>query len=193
MSHLTHFDRARRLTGSQAAASLGMDKFTGRAKLWRQITGREPRFEGNVFTQYGNDNEPIALATLEAKMGKLIDASKFVVHPEIKWLGASPDGFLEGGIVEVKCPQTIHAECPEHYLIQMHVQMACCGCDYGWFASWTPDAIMVEKVTFDREWWDSLLLPGMDLFWNHYVANDIEPPRGRYNPLKESFTQKESA
>jgi putative phage-type endonuclease len=185
MSHLIDFDRAGRLTASQGAAAVGMDKFTGRAKLWRQITGREQKFEGNAYTQYGNDNEPVALSTFEAQMGVLLEAGRFVAHPELEWLGASPDGFLDGGIVEVKCPQTIHAECPEHYLIQMHVQMACCQCEYGWFASWTPDALMVQKVTFDRDWWNDYLLPGMDLFWNHYVAKDIEPPRGKYNPLKE--------
>lgn len=185
MTHLIDFDRAGKLTGSQCAAAVGMCKFTSRAKLWRQITGRESKFEGNAFTQYGNDNEKHALSAFEARMGVILDKGRFLCHPEIKWLGASPDGFIDGVIVEVKCPQTIHAECPEHYKIQMYVQMACAECEYGYFASWTPDALMVEKITFDQVFWDDYLHPGMDLFWNHYVAKDIEPPRGKFNKAKE--------
>jgi hypothetical protein len=63
--------------------------------------------------------------------------------------------------------------------------MACAECEDGWFASWTPDALMVERVTFDQYYWNDYLLPGMDLFWNHYVAKDIEPPRGKFDKLKE--------
>lgn len=181
MSHLTDFDRANKLTGSQCAAAVGLCKYTSRAKLWRQITGREPRFEGNAFTQYGNDNEHMALNAFEARMGVILDKGKFLCHPTIEWLGASPDGFIDGVIVEVKCPQTIHAECPLHYKIQMYVQMACAGNDFGWFGSWTPDALMVQRVDFDKAYWDDYLLPGMDLFWNHYVAKDIEPKRGKFD------------
>jgi putative phage-type endonuclease len=185
MSHLTDFERAGRLTGSQCAAALGLCKYTTRQKLWRQITGREPRFEGNVYTQYGNDNEHRALSAFEARMGVILDKGRFMPHPELKWLGASPDSLLDGFIVEVKCPQTIHAECPLHYKIQMYVQMSCASCDYGWFGSWTPNALMVEKVEFDNDYWKDYMLPGMDLFWNHYVAKDIEPPRGKFNKEKE--------
>jgi putative phage-type endonuclease len=185
LNHLVDFDRAGKLTASQAAAALGMCKYTSRAKLWRQLTDREPKFEGNVYTQYGNDNEAEALATVEASMGVLLEPGRFVCHPEIEWLGASPDGFLDGAIVEVKCPQTIHAECPEHYQIQMHVQMSCCEVVTGYFASWTPDDLMIQEVDFRFDWWDEYLLPGLDLFWNKYVKQDIEPPRGKFNREKE--------
>lgn len=186
MSHLTDFDRAGRLTGSQCAAAVGLCKFTSRQKLWRICTGKEPKFEGNIYTQYGNDNEHRALSALEAHMGVLLNKGRFLPHPDLKWLGASPDGFLDdGSIVEVKCPQTMHAECPEHYKIQMYVQMACAESECGYFASWTPDALMVEKVDFNEQYWNEYLLPGMDLFWNHYVAKDVSPPRGAFNIKKE--------
>ena len=186
MSHLTDFDRAGKLTASQCAAALGLCKYTSRAKLWRQITGREPKFEGNAYTDYGIANEANALSTFEAKMGVLLDKGRFVSHPTLSWLGASPDGFVDGVIpIDTKCPQTLHAKCPEHYRIQLTVQMACCNTDYAWFASWTPEAMMIEKVEFDKDWWDSYLLPGLDLFWNKYVAQDIEPGRGKFNIEKE--------
>lgn len=185
MNHLTDFNRAGRLTASYAAAALGLCKYSNRRKCWRQLTGKEPKFEGNVYTQYGNDNEKNALATFEAQMGVILDKGRFVCHPTIEWLGGSPDSFLDGAIVEVKCPQTIHSECPEHYKIQMMVQMACCNVAYGWFGSWTPDAMMIQRVEFDAKWWDDYLLPGLDVFWNKYVLQDIEPPIGKFNLVKE--------
>jgi putative phage-type endonuclease len=185
MNHLTDFDRAGRLTASQAAAALGMCKFTSRAKLWRQITGREPAFEGNAYTQYGNDNEHHALATMEARMGVFIDKGRFVPHPFLKWLGASPDGFIDGLPVEVKCPQKIHEKCPEHYEIQMMVQMACTKAPKGYFGSWTPDEMMIQEIEFDSDWWDNYIHPGLDHFWHEYVGKDVEPPRGRFNKEKE--------
>jgi putative phage-type endonuclease len=160
--HLIDFERANRLTGSQCAAAVGLCKFTSRQKLWRQITGKEPRFEGNVYTQYGNDNEHHALASFEADMGVILKKGRFVPHPTLKWLGASPDGFLDDCIVEVKCPQSLHLECPEHYKIQMYVQMACANVTYGYFASWTPNALLVEMVKFDKPYWDDYLLPGLE-------------------------------
>jgi putative phage-type endonuclease len=192
-AHLIDFDRAGRLTASQCAAALGLCKFTSRAKLWRQLTGREAPFEGNVYTQYGNDNEHHAIAALEARMGVIVDAGRFCRHPTIEWLGASPDGFLSPSgevshwsVVEAKCPQKIHAELPEHYKVQMMVQMACAGLENGIFVSWTPDDVMIEKVEFNKVWWDCYIYPGLDIFWNKYVAKDIEPPRGKFNPEKEA-------
>jgi putative phage-type endonuclease len=185
MSHLTHFDRAGRLTASQASAALGLNPYMNRKELWRQITGKKPAFEGNAFTQYGNDCEAEALACFEARMGVLLEPGRFVPHPAYEWLGASPDGFIEGIPVEVKCPQKLHEKCPEHYLVQLHVQMNCCIEHEGWFGSWTPDAMMIERVEFDYEWWNGLILPGLNIFWNKYVLQDIEPPRGKFNPEKE--------
>jgi putative phage-type endonuclease len=185
MNHLVDFDRAGRLTASQAAAALGLSPYTNRKELWRQLTGKKPPFEGNVYTQYGNDNESEALATLEAKLGVILDPGRFVAHPIIEWLGASPDSFLDGGIIEVKCPQTIHPHAPEHYRAQMMVQMDCCQTDHGWFGSWTPQDMMVERVVFDNEWYFGYILPGLDVFWNKYVKQDIEPPRGKFNKEKE--------
>jgi len=185
MTHLTDFNRFGKLTGSQCAASVGLCKFTSRAKLWRQITGKEAKFEGNAFTQYGNDNEKHALSAFEAITGSLLDKGRFLTHPTIKWLGASPDGFVDDIIVEVKCPQTLHVECPLHYRIQMYAQMACAECISGWFFSWTPQGNYIEKVYFEPEYWNDYLLIGMDKFWNHYVAKDIEPPRGKFNIEKE--------
>jgi len=184
MSHLTDFDRAGRLTASQAAAALGVCKFTSRAKLWRQLTGREPAFEGNAFTQYGNDNEAEALAYFEARMGVLLEPGRFVPHPHLEWLGASPDGFLDGRPVEVKCPQTLHDECPEHYKVQVMVQVACCEVISGWFASWTPAAMMVQRIEFDPVWWVEYLVPGLKKF-REYVETDTPPPRGKFNREKE--------
>jgi hypothetical protein len=59
-----------------------------------------------------------------------------IQHPEYSWLGASPDGISELGIMlEIKCPykRKITGEIPEQYYYQIQGQLDVCDldeCDY---------------------------------------------------------------
>ena len=90
--------------------------------------------------QWGIDHEEAAKALYADRCGLLVQDAEFLDHPEIMWSGASPDGYVDDGLVEVKCPNTathldtlLGASISGSHLIQMQWQMACSGrswCDY---------------------------------------------------------------
>lgn len=88
----------------------------------------------------GTALEPEARTTYEFQTGSMVAEVGFVLHPEIDYAGASPDGLIgaDGG-VEIKCPNTathvdtlMTGKIPEKYVQQMQWNMTCC----------------------EREWWD---------------------------------------
>ena len=182
--HLKDNRRHNIITASQAWAAV-----YDRKKLWREKTFREPPFEGNEMTEWGNQHEPIALSTFEMEMNEICESgNKLVVHPD-KPLGASPDGYItvdgERSVVELKSPftQKIYPEIPERYWFQMQVQMFCTGLQSAWFYVWTPNETHKEKVLYDEKFMD-WYLPKAEEFIQ-FVNDDVEPPRYSRKPIYE--------
>lgn len=100
------------------------------------------------WMELGKEREPLARAAYELRQDIETEQVGFVFHPEIRWAGASPDGFVgEDGLVEFKCPKSnTHGEyllaevVPAEYQPQILWQMAACPnvqwCD---FVSYHPD------------------------------------------------------
>ena len=96
--------------------------------------------------QFGTDYEDDARRAYELKMETMVDQTGFVLHPDLDYAGASPDGLVgtDGG-VEIKVPQTathlsylLADVVPEEYQAQMRFNMACCE-RYWWdFVSFDP-------------------------------------------------------
>ncbi|KAL1476476.1 hypothetical protein MTO96_036467, partial [Rhipicephalus appendiculatus] len=65
-----------------------------------------PTFHGSTSTRYGQQNEPVARAWYQQATSSEVAECGLVVRPATSWLGASPDGLVEGSekIVEIKCP-----------------------------------------------------------------------------------------
>lgn len=86
----------------------------------------------NADMQRGTDLEPIARALYEVEHDKTVSQIGFVVHPTLDMAGASPDGLVDTGVVEIKCPRPhVHLDCleagaaPAKYLPQMAWQCIC--------------------------------------------------------------------
>jgi putative phage-type endonuclease len=61
----------------------------------------------NAAMEWGTAQEPYARMAYEALNNVMVDTVGFWLHPSIKWLGVSPDGFVGAdGLVEIKCPNT---------------------------------------------------------------------------------------
>lgn len=178
MSHLTDNRRHNIVTASNAWASVNE-----RQKLWRQMTMREPPFEGNEATQWGNDHEQDALSAFEKEMGEICETgNKLIVHPNLP-MGASADAYLKGDPVEFKCPFSMefYPSLPDRYYWQVQMQIHCCGREQGWFSVWTPNGITVELVARDDkwlEWYKPYLLEFMT-----FVESDTEPTRWKKKPI----------
>ena len=109
--------------------------------LVERLTGIPTESFTNTAMQWGTDHEPEARAVYEFESGDVVEEVGFIVHPNLPYTGASPDGLVDfDGMVEIKCPNTathietlITGKIPGRYITQMQGEMECCGrqwCDY---------------------------------------------------------------
>lgn len=181
-------ERAGRLTASVFANAIGIG-YDSRQKLWRQLTGREERFQGNASTEWGSNNEINAITAYEVATGEIVDSAGdkqgFVIHPHHDWLGCTPDGYVGSEIViEAKCPASmqVYGKVPDHYMTQIQGQMFITGRKLAHFICWTPEEFEVYEVPLDIRYWDDCMI-ALAEFWE-CVKNDIEPPRKKKPTLK---------
>lgn len=130
--------------------------------ITERLTGQPAEGFSSAAMQWGTETEPQARMAYELMTGETVQETGFVLHPSIKFFGASPDGLVgSDGLLEIKCPNTsthidtlLADKVPSKYLTQMHVQMICTGrnwCDF---------------VSFDPR------LPGDMSFWMQRVNRD---------------------
>jgi len=181
--HLKDNRRHNIVTASQAWSAV-----YDRKKLWREKTFREPPFEGNEMTQWGNDHEEDAIQAFEVHMNDICESSnKLLVHSDLP-VGATPDAFLNGAVVEVKCPYTkkIYPTIPDRYWVQMQIQMFVAQLNgyknsvAAHFVVWTPDEFHTELVQYEPEFID-WYIPLAQEFMG-FVQDDKEPPRYKRKP-----------
>jgi hypothetical protein len=194
--HMTDFDRFGRITASVVSAILRSEGETRSGKwAWRVITGREPITPPGPDCERGLEHEDDAIAAAEVQLCTLAKPGRFVVHPELPWLGASPDGFITELVpyppdryqdrqyfecdipIEAKCPRQLHSTVPPKYYDQVQTQIECCNVPYAYFVSWTENGGQwVTKIERDVGWW-LRSKPILEDFYDKYVVPDIEPPR----------------
>ena len=99
---------------------------------------------------WGRDHEAEARETYEAETGRFVDLVGFIPHPDIPYLGASPDGLVDDdGLVEIKCPfsTVVHlrriraGDVPPEYVPQMLMQCICTGRSWVDFVDYDPRLI----------------------------------------------------
>lgn len=113
--------------------------------IYERLAGRSIDTYVTQAMQWGTDMEPQARAAFESAHGILVDVPGFIDHPTIEWCGCSPDGFVDDGLLEIKCPNStthlkwmLSGETPAEHKPQMLLQMACTGKQYCYFMSFDP-------------------------------------------------------
>ena len=147
------------LTGSRVGAILGLNPYSKPDDVLREMIreahGAEREFVGNIATDWGNKHENTALAEYENATASMVISTGFYAHTDYVWLGASPDGIIGEGLIEVKCPfsQKIKtlAEQP-HYAAQVQLQLEVTDKSWCDFVTWTPDQLVIERVKRDANW-----------------------------------------
>jgi putative phage-type endonuclease len=130
-----------------------------------RITGNRADGYTSAAIQWGIEQEQFARAAYEAYRGVLVEEVGFIPHPTIAMAGASPDGLVEDGMVEIKCPESktflevILSNNPveSKYFAQMQWQMCCADrpwCDYVVFdPRFPPKAqLFIVRVNRDDRW-----------------------------------------
>jgi putative phage-type endonuclease len=176
--------RKSRVTGSMVGAILGLDPNCTRDEAMRRMVrahqGLPSEFVGNIATQWGVMHEQEAKEEFEYELGVEVLPASFVVHPELPWLGASPDGYVfEDWLLEVKCPFGLRDKLPPipfktveqqpHYHAQMQIQMFVTGRNKCYFWQWTKLGSQLDMVEFSQSWIDENL-PKLEAFYQEFLA-----------------------
>ena len=158
-----HEQRRGKLTASNVGAALGQVSYVSRVQAYRRALGIDD-FQGNDATNWGIQNEPLALRAYEAHMGCEVRPTGLHAHPTLEWLAGSPDGLVgEDGLVEVKCPyyqqfKGPHQVVPPHYYLQMQQLLQCTGRNYCDYVCYCGDKGMsIHRVSRDDLLFEALL------------------------------------
>lgn len=124
------------LTASDWASALKMNPYSSENKLLQKKCGVGDNFTGNFATRWGVKYEPVANALYEKWNNTTVIEFGLLGHPNISFLGASPDGITPDGVMlEIKCPpkREITGIPPLYYWVQVQGQLEICDlerCDF---------------------------------------------------------------
>ena len=128
---------------TKSGYSTSRDKYMTQLLLERLTNSVAESYSNDAMT-WGVENEKYARAAYEQKMGVLVDEIAFVNHPTIEQSGASPDGIVGEGLVEIKCPmshthlESILGGIDNQYAVQVQWQMVCTGAKWTDLCSFDP-------------------------------------------------------
>ena len=191
--------RDQMITASDVASAIGDNHYeTPDAFIKKKVL--RTKWAGNAATEHGTLLEPLVRDLYDARTGRKSHEIGLVQHREYPWLGASPDGVTEDGLlIEIKCPLTrkIEAKVPKHYWPQVQLQLEITDleeCDFIQYrpasAEGTvparPEEFVIVRIKRDREWFTKNL-PAMKASWERIckgrthglcelVADSAEPP-----------------
>jgi putative phage-type endonuclease len=118
----------------------------------------------NAAMEWGVEQEPYARMAYEVTNNTLVDQTGFWHHPQIAYVGVSPDGLVgDDGLVEIKCPNTtthldylFDDEVPSKYYKQIQCQLWVTGRQWCDFVSYDPrlperNQLFIKRCPRDEE------------------------------------------
>jgi putative phage-type endonuclease len=165
--------REQMITASDVASAIGESKYESIDEfVKKKVLGT--KWAGNAATAHGTALEPTVRELYDKRTGRKSHEIGLVRHRDYPWLGASPDGVTEDGLlIEIKCPlsRKIKNEVPPYYLPQVQLQLEVTDleeCDFIQYKPGPPEEYVVIRVKRDREWF-AKNLPAMRLAWDRVV------------------------
>lgn len=164
-----HLQRLGKVTASRVADVLSKGKSGESASrknyrtelVVQRLTGQPGESFTSAAMEWGTATEPLARVAYEAEMGVFVNQVAFIDHPNIANFGCSPDGIIDDGLIEIKCPNSsTHIEYlsdnkpPAKYIPQMQCQMAVTGakwCDFVSFDPRLPNDLQLFVVRLERD------------------------------------------
>lgn len=179
-----HAWRSTGIGASDSAAVLGKSDFKTAYQLFLEMTGRVPRFTGNIATNAGKESEEKARSMFEMMHGDFETFEPICVqHPIYDFMLASLDGFNknQSRLLEIKYPSekshliALSGNVPEHYQIQMQHQLACCtdakiGSYWSFREAYGAHVVVKPDLRFIEE----ILIPSIISFME-LVKTDVPP------------------
>ena len=197
--------RKNRLTASNFGAAVGLNRYKSARGLCKDMLWST--FKGNAATRWGSEHEDVARDAYLAHVRAEIDAGTspytsirveetgLYVNPDRPWMGSSPDGIVhvttkDGGshkfLLEIKCPfrkQFYNPPVPVYYNCQIQGVMANMDLPHCDFVVWHPGGLQITRVSFDQEFWDTTLYPGLESFYHKmYLPAVVAKQNGLLSP-----------
>ena len=121
------------VSATDAGTILGYNRFSSKTDLLKKKLSDDDTMIESPAIDHGVFFEPIATKCYEELNGGVcVHDVGLVIHPELKWLGASPDGIMEDGrLLEIKCLysrqfKNTDADIPRQYWAQIQIQLEVC-------------------------------------------------------------------
>ena len=173
--------REKMITASDVASAIGENRYESVDSFIKKKVLRT-KWAGNAATAHGTALEPMVRDLYDERTGRKSHEIGLVQHREYPWLGASPDGVTEDGLlIEIKCPLTrkIEKKVPSYYLPQVQLQLEITDLEECDFIQYRPEVTtdqgvtkpeeyVVLRVKRDREWF-AKNLPAMRIAWDRIV------------------------
>ena len=166
------------ITASDVASALGENRYESINSFIKKKV-LKTKWAGNAATAHGTLLEPLVRDLYDQRYGRKSHEIGLVQHTKYPWLGASPDGVTEDGLlIEIKCPLTrkIEPKVPSHYLPQVQLQLEITDleeCDFIQYrpasAEGKPEEFVVVRVHRDRAWF-AKNLPVMEAVWKRILV-----------------------
>ncbi|CAB4127070.1 phage_rel_nuc, putative phage-type endonuclease [uncultured Caudovirales phage] len=130
--------------GKGSAEAIGRYKYKVRLVAER-LTQTAAESFSNAAMEWGVEQEQFACIEYEAATNQFVDKTGFWLHPNIPYLGVSPDRLVgDKGLIEVKCPNTtthlgylFEGKIPTDYYKQIQCQL------------WVTDREWCDFVSYD--------------------------------------------
>lgn len=159
--------RLGKLTASNAQAiktnGKGLDTLVLNAVAER-LTGKQTNTYTNPDMERGNEIEDDARFSYQLETGLLVEQVGFCELDE--YIGASPDGFVDDGLVEIKCPTPkvfveymYTGKVDPKYYAQMQMQMLVTArkwCDYVVYHPDFPQTTIIKRIDEDADFQEKL-------------------------------------
>lgn len=195
-SSLWFSERRKRLTASNFGRIYKLLPKTDKMNVAKEILNS--KFTGNIYTQYGIENEPKAIEAFASMINKKIESCGLFINPVYPYLAASPDGLIGSNyIVEIKCPFVARNMEPEtairekkikfaivdennqmtlkkshKYYSQIQGQLFITEKECCYFIVWTPKGLLYQKIGRDQEYWSDML-PKLKTFYFDYLLKEL--------------------
>ena len=175
--------------------SKGFNPYSNRREFFLDKCGHRTFF-GNEATRHGQKFEDVACAIYSRHINEHIYEFGLIPHPILHYIGASPDGISESGIMlEIKVPmrRKITGIVPVVYWVQVQLQLEVCNLeicdfveckllDYENEEEWQNDTVAEQKGLILRIGEDKYAYPPVHmtapedlLVWaNEYATNSSE-------------------
>lgn len=130
-------------------------------KLSEKYSTAETENYTNADLDRGNELEPLARSMYELETGLIVTQVGFVTNKKYELSGASPDGLVDKGLIEIKClndvkhfSNVIELKIESKYYWQMQMQMLITNrkwCDYVLFNPNFEKSLLIKRVKPDKD------------------------------------------